>query len=81
MKGTKVYVSLRDACLLAVFAMMLVFALWFTVEGVYALSSIFAAAGLGIYLILRRAEPVLIEEAKKPIEDATPAAFERSEVG
>ncbi len=51
----------------------LVFALWFTVDGVYEVSSIFATAGLGIYLVLRRVKPMLIQEDDKPIEGATPA--------
>jgi hypothetical protein len=73
MKTTKVYFSRRDACLLAMFAMTQVFALWFAVDGVYALSLIFAAAGLGIYLVLRRAKPMLFQEDEKPIEGAPPA--------
>ena len=73
MKITKVYFSQRDACLLAIFAMTLVFALWFTVDGVYEVSWIFAMAGLGIYLVLRRVKPMLIQEDDKPIEGATPS--------
>jgi hypothetical protein len=79
-KTTKVYFSRRDACLLAIFAMTLVFALWFTVDGVYALSWIFAAAGLGIYLVLSRAKPMLIQEDEKPIEGATPAVASPSDL-
>ena len=62
MKNSKVYFSRRDTCLVAIFAMMLVFVLWFIVDGVYEASLIFAAAALGIYLVLCRVKPVLIEE-------------------
>ena len=71
MKNTKVYFSRRDACLLAMFAMTLVFALWFTIDGLYELSGIFDATGLGIYILLRRVKPVLVEEDEKPNEGTT----------